>query len=51
MREAISGRSLPITGIGEETRDFTFVEDIVNGLLAMGVDSIKSTSMYRRQLM
>jgi UDP-glucose 4-epimerase len=28
-------RALPITGTGDETRDFTFVGDIVNGLLAM----------------
>jgi UDP-glucose 4-epimerase len=28
---------LPITGTGEETRDFTFVEDIVDGTLRMGV--------------
>jgi nucleoside-diphosphate-sugar epimerase len=28
---------LPITGTGEETRDFTYVEDIVNGTLRMGV--------------
>ena len=28
-------RSLPITGTGDETRDFTYVGDIVNGLLAM----------------
>jgi nucleoside-diphosphate-sugar epimerase len=27
---------LPITGTGNETRDFTYVGDIVNGLLAMG---------------
>jgi len=27
---------LPITGDGNETRDFTFVGDIVNGLLSMG---------------
>jgi UDP-glucose 4-epimerase len=32
---AINGQPLPITGTGEETRDFTFVGDIVNGLLAM----------------
>ena len=31
------GRPLPITGTGEETRDFTFVEDIVDGTLRMGV--------------
>jgi nucleoside-diphosphate-sugar epimerase len=27
---------LPITGTGEETRDFTFVEDVLAGLLAAG---------------
>ena len=26
---------LPITGNGEETRDFTYVDDIISGLLAM----------------
>jgi len=30
------GKSLPITGTGEETRDFTFVGDIVDGMLRMG---------------
>jgi len=34
---AIHGQPLPITGTGEETRDFTFVEDIVDGTLRMGV--------------
>ncbi|MEM7391823.1 MAG: NAD-dependent epimerase/dehydratase family protein, partial [Verrucomicrobiota bacterium] len=33
---ALSGQPLPITGDGSETRDWTFVGDIVNGLLAMG---------------
>ena len=32
---AMSGQSLPITGTGEETRDFTYVEDIVDGLLRL----------------
>jgi len=32
---AMKGRSLPITGTGEETRDFTYVKDIINGLLSM----------------
>jgi UDP-glucose 4-epimerase len=32
---AINGFQLPITGTGEETRDFTYVGDIVNGLLSM----------------
>jgi len=31
------GQPLPITGSGEETRDFTFVGDIVGGLLRCGV--------------
>ena len=33
---AMKGRPLPITGSGEETRDFTFVGDIVEGLLRAG---------------
>jgi nucleoside-diphosphate-sugar epimerase len=34
---AIHDKPLPITGTGEETRDFTFVGDIVDGTLRMGV--------------
>lgn len=34
---AMHGQPLPITGTGEETRDFTFVEDIVDGTLRLGV--------------
>jgi nucleoside-diphosphate-sugar epimerase len=34
---AMNGQPLPITGDGTETRDWTYVGDIVNGLLAMGV--------------
>ncbi len=33
---AMQGRILPITGTGEETRDFTYVGDIVDGLLRAG---------------
>jgi UDP-glucose 4-epimerase len=33
---AMQGKSLPLTGTGEETRDFTYVEDIVDGLLRAG---------------
>lgn len=33
---ALHRQPLPITGNGEETRDFTFVEDIVDGTLRMG---------------
>jgi nucleoside-diphosphate-sugar epimerase len=33
---AMKGLPLPITGTGEETRDFTFVQDLVDGLLRAG---------------
>jgi UDP-glucose 4-epimerase len=33
---AMKGRTLPITGTGEETRDFTYVGDLVDGLLRAG---------------
>jgi len=32
---AMNGQPLPITGTGEETRDFTYVGDIVDGLVKM----------------
>ncbi len=32
---SLKKQPLPITGTGDETRDFTYVEDIVSGLLAM----------------
>lgn len=35
---AMKGQPLPITGDGTETRDWTYVGDIVDGLLAMGVE-------------
>ncbi|HEY7602029.1 MAG TPA: NAD-dependent epimerase/dehydratase family protein [Methylomirabilota bacterium] len=34
---ALTRQPLPITGTGEETRDFTYVGDLVNGLLRAGV--------------
>ncbi len=34
---AMNKRMLPITGDGKETRDWTYVDDIINGLLAMGI--------------
>ena len=34
---AMKGMPLPITGTGDETRDFTYVADIVEGLLRAGV--------------
>jgi UDP-glucose 4-epimerase len=33
---ALKGETLPITGTGEETRDFTYVGDLVDGLLRAG---------------
>jgi nucleoside-diphosphate-sugar epimerase len=35
---AMNGQALPITGQGTETRDWTYVGDICNGLLAMGIE-------------
>jgi len=32
---AMNGKPLPITGTGDETRDFTYVGDIISGLLSM----------------
>ena len=37
MYWSMNGRQLPITGDGSETRDWTYVDDIINGLLAMGI--------------
>jgi nucleoside-diphosphate-sugar epimerase len=34
---AMHGKPLTITGTGKETRDFAYVSDIVDGVLAMGV--------------
>jgi len=34
---AMNGKPLPITGDGTETRDWTYVHDIISGLLAMGI--------------
>lgn len=33
---AMKGEALPITGTGEETRDFTYVGDLIDGLLRAG---------------
>lgn len=38
MYWAMNGQTLPITGDGTETRDWTYVDDIVGGLLAMGIE-------------
>jgi len=34
---AMKRQALPITGDGTETRDWTYVDDIISGLLAMGI--------------
>jgi len=34
---AMHGQPLPITGTGEETRDFTFVDDVIEGVLRAAV--------------
>src|SRR5659263_350826 len=34
---AMCGEALPVTGDGTETRDWTFIDDILEGLLAAGV--------------
>jgi UDP-glucose 4-epimerase len=34
---AMKNQPLPITGEGTETRDWTYVDDIISGLLAMGI--------------
>jgi len=34
---ALQQRKLPITGTGDETRDFTYVDDIVDGTLRLGI--------------
>jgi UDP-glucose 4-epimerase len=33
---ALNGRPLPVMGSGEETRDFTYVEDLIDGVLRAG---------------
>jgi nucleoside-diphosphate-sugar epimerase len=35
--QAMKQKPLPITGTGDETRDFTFVDDIVDGTLRLGI--------------
>lgn len=37
MYWSMTNQALPITGDGSETRDWTYVDDIVDGLMAMGV--------------
>ena len=43
---AAQSKPLPITGTGEETRDFTYVEDTVSGMMAAMFTSTKPASIY-----
>lgn len=36
IKAALSGKNLIITGTGNETRDFTYVDDVVNGIILAG---------------
>ena len=36
IQAALSGKDIIITGTGNETRDFTYVDDIVNGIILAG---------------
>lgn len=42
IHNAIDGKNLEITGDGEETRDFTYVEDCVNGILLGATTKFKN---------
>lgn len=55
MYWSLNNQALPITGDGSETRDWTYVDDIVDGLMAMGIveeaigESINLGSAIRNQ--
>ncbi len=39
IKAALSNKNLIITGTGNETRDFTYVDDVVNGIILAGTKS------------
>ena len=43
---ALDGKALTITGNGEETRDFTFVGDTVNGIISVLFNKTKSGEIF-----
>jgi nucleoside-diphosphate-sugar epimerase len=43
---ALNGRPLPITGSGDETRDYTFVDDVVDGLLGGGLSDLAAGEAF-----
>ena len=47
----MKGKSLPITGTGEETRDFTYVLDLVQGLIKASYykEAVKKTLTWHQE--
>jgi nucleoside-diphosphate-sugar epimerase len=39
IRQALQGKPLTIYGSGEQTRSFCYIDDLVNGIMAMGLSS------------
>ncbi len=39
MRKAVLGEPLPITGTGNETRDYTYIDDTIHGILTASEDA------------
>ena len=39
IRQALQGKPLTIYGNGEQTRSFCYIDDLVNGIMAMGISS------------
>ena len=46
IREAMAGRPLTITGTGEESRDFNFVEDTARGIVSALFAETKSADVF-----
>ena len=46
IKLAAQGKPLPITGTGNETRDFTFIDDTVQGLCAILESEIKNGEIF-----
>lgn len=46
FQHAIRKEPLVITGTGEETRDFTFVEDIAEGLFSLALNNTKPADIF-----
>ena len=46
MKQYREGKPLTITGDGEQRRDFTHIDDIVDGLIKMGNESFKNCEIF-----